>query len=388
MSPLTIRACALAAYCAVALQAPAPPARDAALGPARDVAPGITLYHLTSRTLVNPPAPISAWALRLEPGRADLRAALANDEVLDTETVGALAGRHAAVAAINGGFFLPDGDPAGLYKLKGQLVSDTRRPRGAVGIYRHGDGFRLLFDRVTAAATLVIERGRRRTTRVPIAGVDTTRLRGRLMLFTPAYHKDTATPAGGLEWVIDGEPLRVTEGPRPEGRTPIPQTGFVLSYGGAGVPAELARLTRGARVHIEIQYDTAAGSATEWSATSEIIGGAGLLARDGRYLNDWKAERFQKGFAELRHPRTMIGTARDRAIWLVVVDGRQPELSAGMTLLELRELARRLQLTNALNLDGGGSTTMWVRGKTVNSPSDAAGPRKVSDALLVFPRTN
>ena len=57
-----------------------------------------------------------------------------------------------------------------------------------------------------------------------------------------------------------------------------------------------------------------------------------------------------------------------------------------MSLSELRALAQRLGLRNALNLDGGGSTTMWVAGKIVNSPSDAAGPRKVSDALIVTQR--
>ncbi len=52
-----------------------------------------------------------------------------------------------------------------------------------------------------------------------------------------------------------------------------------------------------------------------------------------------------------------------------------------MTLVELRTLARRLGLVNALNLDGGGSTTMWVQGQVVNNPSEATGQRKVSDAL-------
>ena len=64
----------------------------------------------------------------------------------------------------------------------------------------------------------------------------------------------------------------------------------------------------------------------------------------------------------MRHPRTLIGTHPDGSVWLVTVDGRQPQLSAGMSLVELRALARRLGLTNALNLDGGGSTTMWVAG--------------------------
>ena len=79
----------------------------------------------------------------------------------------------------------------------------------------------------------------------------------------------------------------------------------------------------------------------------------------------------------------MIGSDANGTIWLVTVDGRQPALSVGMTLVELRALAHRLGLVNALNLDGGGSTTMWVQGRVVNNPSDAAGPRKVSDALIV-----
>ena len=54
-----------------------------------------------------------------------------------------------------------------------------------------------------------------------------------------------------------------------------------------------------------------------------------------------------------------------------------------MSFAELQGLARRLGLHSALNLDGGGSTTMVVRGVIVNSPSDQAGPRPVSDAIVV-----
>ena len=72
--------------------------------------------------------------------------------------------------------------------------------------------------------------------------------------------------------------------------------------------------------------------------------------------------------------------------WLVTVDGRQPDASAGMTLVELQRLAQRLGLTDALNLDGGGSTTMVIAGNVVNQPSDPTGARTVSDVLLVVPR--
>ena len=57
-----------------------------------------------------------------------------------------------------------------------------------------------------------------------------------------------------------------------------------------------------------------------------------------------------------------------------------------LSFTELQRLARRLGLRSALNLDGGGSTTMWVAGRIVNRPSDPGGPRKVSDAILVVPR--
>src|SRR5262245_1534973 len=127
------------------------------LGAPQEVARGVTLYHLTEPSLLDSPAPVSVWLLRVNPGAADLRAVLSNDAIVDTEIVPDMAERHGAIAAINAGFFLiPSGDPAGIYKLHGQLVSDTKRPRGAVGILRDGFGQRLIFGRVAAAMTLRI----------------------------------------------------------------------------------------------------------------------------------------------------------------------------------------------------------------------------------------
>ncbi len=367
-------------------QGPAAPQASITLGTPRDLAPGVALYHVTDHAHLDPPAPVSIWILRLDPAIAGLRAVLSNDEIMDTETVGDIAARHGAVAAINAGFFFQNGDPSGIYKLDGQLVSDTRRPRGAVGIIRSRSTTRLVFGRLSATMELRVRRSAGADVRVPIAGVDTTRLLGRLMLFTPAYHPHTDTAPGGLEWVIEGRPLRVKGTPRSEGKTPIPENGFVLSFGGGRAPAPLASLRPGSQVAVDTRYVPSDGPPDAWARAHDIIGGAGLLARDGRLVESWTDESLAAGFVENRHPRTMIGTRADDSIWLVTIDGRQPDLSAGMTLVELRELARRLGLTNALNLDGGGSTTMWADGRVVNSPSDAAGPRKVSDALLITRR--
>src|SRR5688572_5090692 len=357
------------------------------LGSPRTVGIGVTLFHVTDPNLLNPPAAVSVWLLKVGLGSADLRAALATDEIVDTETVGDTAARRQAMAAVNAGFFLlPSGDPAGIYKLNGQLVSDTRRPRGAVGFLRNGTSLRLIFGRVTATMALRVPRRGRQDVRMEIAGVDTTRHRGKLMLFTPAYHSDTDTAKAGLEWVVSGKPLRVAGAPQTAGKTPIPRDGFVLSYGGTTAPPPLSALTRGTRVELETTYASLDAPNGEWARADAIVGGAGLLIRDGRTVTDWGPEKLAASFVETRHPRTLIGTRPDGSVWLVTVDGRQPQVSAGMTLAELQSFSVRLGLNQALNLDGGGSTTMWVQGQVVNSPSDAAGPRKVSDALLVVGR--
>jgi hypothetical protein len=123
-----------------------------------------------------------------------------------------------------------------------------------------------------------------------------------------------------------------------------------------------------------------------WARVPHAISGAGLLLLDGRELTEWSDENISAGFDTTRHPRTMIGTDQRGAIWLITVDGRNPLLSHGMTFAELKRLGRRVGLRSALNLDGGGSTTMWVKGAVVNRPSDPEGPRRVGDAILVVPR--
>jgi hypothetical protein len=85
-----------------------------------------------------------------------------------------------------------------------------------------------------------------------------------------------------------------------------------------------------------------------------------------------------------RHSRTAVGVTGDGRLLLVVVDGRQPGYSRGMTLRELAELLRRLGAVQAMNLDGGGSSEMVVNGLTANRPSDGR-VRGIANALVVLP---
>jgi hypothetical protein len=118
-------------------------------------------------------------------------------------------------------------------------------------------------------------------------------------------------------------------------------------------------------------------------AGTEVIGGFPLLLLEGQRVGDLEVSE-RPGFAAERHPRTAVGFDEDGGFfWIVVVDGRQPDLSLGMTLPELTSLFEALQVEDALNLDGGGSSVMVLEGTAVSSPSDAEGERPVANALAV-----
>ncbi len=358
------------------------------LGTGETVADGVQLFRVDDASLLDPPGPVSVQILRLDPSKVDLRSALARDRVMQLETVPEIASRSEAIAAVNAGFFVvKNGDPAGVLELGDELVSDSPLTRGAVGIVRtRGKPLSLIFDRVSASLSLsyVVDG---EAFSQDINGVDTTRARGQLMLYTPRFGPDSDMADTGVEWQLAGSPLRVVARRPNAGRTRIPADGVVLSFGGTVLPTGLERLEAGQEVSIQTRFRTLLGTQPEqWIAAGDIVGGAGLLVHQGKPTGEWSVEHLRAGFDTERHPRTMIGTTRGAAIWLVTVDGRNPSVSLGMTFAELTNLAQKLNLVNALNLDGGGSTTMVVKGRVVNHPSDAGGARRVSDALIVVRR--
>jgi exopolysaccharide biosynthesis protein len=92
------------------------------------------------------------------------------------------------------------------------------------------------------------------------------------------------------------------------------------------------------------------------------------------------------GNAAVRHPRSLVGFDADTShLYLVAIDGRSTA-SVGMTLAEAAGFLYSLGVTTALNLDGGGSTTLVIDGKVVNVPSDPTGERTVGNALLIETR--
>jgi hypothetical protein len=121
------------------------------------------------------------------------------------------------------------------------------------------------------------------------------------------------------------------------------------------------------------------------AAPALLIGGWPRILRDGENVAGEAAtvEGTLSRNAEAVHPRTAIGFSRDSAtLFLLTVDGRS-ENSGGVTLVELANIMRRLGAWQAMNFDGGGSTTMVIEGAVVNAPSDKAGERAVGNALMV-----
>lgn len=114
-----------------------------------------------------------------------------------------------------------------------------------------------------------------------------------------------------------------------------------------------------------------------WANVFDAIGGAPLLLLDGALTGQCNS-----GCG--RQPRTGVGVTASGAILLVVVDGRQAKWSLGPTMDEFARIMRDLGAVTALNLDGGGSSTMVVEGQVVNRPSDGH-ERSISSALLVLP---
>ncbi len=355
------------------------------LSPPDTVARGLEFYTSTDSTLVEPAAPISVSLLRLDPSRVRLTSLLSNEQVMYAEPVLEMAARAKALAAVNAGFFnVNNGEPVGLLKVSGELVSDTPVTKGAVAIWSPEAGrTTLAFDQVSARVELLLRIGEQPRT-VQVDGVDTTRARGKLMVFSPKSHEHPDTAGKGVEWVLSGRPLMVTSMRRDSGSTPIPADGMVLSYGGLELPASLQGLVPGVVVDVRRVWTAVHGLEHERIESADhVVNGAGLLRRGGVALTSWGVEKLSgPAFVQTRHPRTVVGVDRQGFIWLVVVDGRQPA-SVGMSFSDLQRLADRLELTDALNLDGGGSSTMVVRGAVVNRPSDSTGPRAVSDAIGV-----
>lgn len=164
------------------------------------------------------------------------------------------------------------------------------------------------------------------------------------------------------------------------GGTGIPAQGAVLSATGDSAIAFVRSLVAsGGELRVRAALAPSVG------APRAAVGGWPRVVRGGRNvgtLADSLEGTFPR-FSTARHPRSAIALSRDSTrLLLVVVDGRRP-WSVGMSLAELGDALLALGAGEAMNLDGGGSSALWVDGGIVNYPSDPTGERTVGNALVV-----
>ncbi|MCE1198493.1 MAG: phosphodiester glycosidase family protein [Marinilabiliales bacterium] len=141
-------------------------------------------------------------------------------------------------------------------------------------------------------------------------------------------------------------------------------------------------LTKKGSIRIEKAKNTAVYEKS--TRERQVLVSGPILMEKGKLLPLEHSE-----FVKKRHPRSCLALTKDKRLLLLAIDGRS-EKASGMSLYELQQFLVRLNCRDAINLDGGGSTTLWFRDgdhpMILNSPSDKTGERPVANALLICPK--
>lgn len=338
-------------------------------------------------------APLIVSALKLDPKRpgVSVKAALGRDKVMDAdptrgrETVSALVQRRNALAAINADYFDWTGDPLGLAIVDGELVSEPFAGRAVFGLTATGEA---ILDSLTFAGYITTADGQGRS----VNGLNRPRGHNQMILYSPTFGESTGTDMSktnnSVEAVLVGANLPVRTNREMTARvqsisdctnTTIPRDALVLS--GSGIAAEWMKesLRVGESVILWFQLNSANGH--DWRNVEQAVGGGPWLVKDRQVHITAQQEGFNRTISDLRHPRTAVGVTSEGELLFVAIDGRQ-SISRGATLAETASIMQRLGAINAINLDGGGSTAMSLRGSVTNSPSGGQ-ERPVASMLIV-----
>jgi|GEM_PF-30754 len=280
------------------------------------------------------------------------------------------------IAATNADFYdLSTGIPSGIViKDNGTIMNTPAGGQRAFGV--KSDGSAIIGQ---PRVSVQMSASGRTTT---VHHINRARGDNQLILYTPDFYSSTKTSTQGDEVVLEvlgGEvksgsslQLRVLETRIGQGDTPLVDGQAVLSASGTA-RAALQGLTVGDEVEIRFTVEG------EWHDVVMAVGGNQLLVQNGNVV-------LQSDPAY--HPRTAVGVKADGSVILLTVDGRSPGFSEGVTLQELGQIMKDMGAVDALNLDGGGSTTFIARlpGDTdrtlLNKPSDG-GERSTSNGILL-----
>ena len=310
-------------------------------------------------------------------GKGALGLSTLRDQIAEVE-----AKMGTAVAAINGGFYRREsayaGAARGLQIVAGEVIS---APAGNVCFWVDIGGEPHLTN-VTSQFQFTTPDGKT----APF-GLNEERKENGVVLYTPAIGSSTRT-TNGVELVLERAgnrwlPLRMGQHYsarvreiRSEGNLPLSPDVMVLSFGTGA-----AKQFGGLKTNVVLQISTA--SSPSLSLARSAISGGPVLIRNGKRQKIQAEADAAYEFSSMleQHPRSAIGW-NDSAFFLVEVDGRQKDLSVGMSLDELSTFLAKLGCQEAMNLDGGGSSTLWYDGTVRNNPCDGY-ERTIANSLVV-----
>mgnify|MGYP001162066251 CR=1 FL=1 len=363
-------------------------------------------YAQVVHKLGSDPVKINLLRLDLKKVRLDVHHAM--DAAIGTEKTSSIATRHGAVAAINAGFFRLDksawaGEAAGVLMVNGKLLSESLLDRATLLLLNGSPKeTHVLFGHYQTKAWIQFG-DKHWGSIIELSGIDRERKASEAILlsedkiqklapgemelrlnkcsFRPFSNSDVETQCDEIE-ILRGNSDRKLKNPQ-----------FVVvldaEYGtNNSVSEKIAAFETLSKKIVIIRTRIKDGNTFPYTAGDvDITNGIPQLIKSGKIDITWEQEKAGKAFAETRHPRTAVAKLKNGKFLMITVDGRQPGVSVGMNLQELAEYLFSLGAVDAMNLDGGGSTTMFLDGKVVNTPSDKEGERKIGDAILVTLRT-
>ena len=347
------------------------------------VTTGLIHHHYHSDTMDG--SPLNIHLLEIDLSKIRVQHVLAMDQIIGQETTSHMCQRRGALAGVNGGFsFFNDawniyhGDPRDFFMIKGKILSEPYATRSSFGIYYDTLKRRSIpfFDRIAWNGIVIIDQDT-----FTIDGINRIKENDEMILYTPEWGNSTLTTAPAQELIIRNDRQYQVSN---HGSSSIPSNGYVLA-----LPNNFKIKNNYQKIEVKHLFHSLLSPAKEIKLKNTSYNTAGpLLLNNGNIIQEYAAEDISSSFINTRHPRTAVGISKDEnTLYLLTVDGRQQALSMGMSLPELAGFLKDTGSYHAYNLDGGGSTTMVINNKIVNSPSDPQ-ERRRCDGVLLFPLHN
>jgi hypothetical protein len=298
------------------------------------------------------------------------------------------------IAAINGDFFSYTGTPSGLQMVDQEIITSPLKTKALLAQLQSGG--HVFRENVEMKAKLDTKDGEEPLMLDAINRPRDARRQDVAVLYNWRFGQSTRSLEGGTGVVIRtgsegdfrdrltaGNVLKgAVESIGPSSDLPIERGFLVLTAYGTKAEWIRRHLKAGMEVTLSIQYEGLQDSSQVISANSTL---GMMLLRDGK-INESILDFSQSQNLD-RHPRTIAASNGEKLVFLVI-DGRQPGHSDGMSLAECASYLQSIGMRDAMNLDGGGSSTCYARRpgerqpELLNNPSDGF-ERGIGNAVLI-----